>query len=157
MPDSAYTTRAATVADLDVIVHHRRAMFRSMGTADEAALDRSGREAAAFLAQALPSGAYRGWLVETPAGQVVAGAGLCVLQVPGSPRNPSGRYAYLMSLYVEQEHRRRGIARRLMQTMIEWARSQGIIQLALHASDQGRPLHESLGFKPTNEMRLMLE
>ena len=152
-----YTMREATAADVETIVHHRRAMFESMGFGDPVSLARADREAAAFWGLALPTGAYGGWLVVAPSGEVVGGAGLCVLQVAGSPRNPSGRYAYLASLYVEPAHRRRGIARAIMRTMIEWARSQGIIQLALHASDEGRPLHESLGFRPTNEMRLLLQ
>jgi hypothetical protein len=29
--------------------------------------------------------------------------------------------------------------------------------VSLHASDFGRPLYESLGFRPTNEMRLKLD
>jgi hypothetical protein len=28
-----------------------------------------------------------------------------------------------------------------------------IVRLVLHASDEGRPLYESMGFEPTNEMR----
>ena len=30
------------------------------------------------------------------------------------------------------------------------------MHVTLHASDKGRPLYESLGFEPTNEMRLKL-
>jgi hypothetical protein len=48
------------------------------------------------------------------------------------------------------------LARLLMQTMIAWCREQGYKTVALHTSDEGRPLHESLGFVPTNEMRLLL-
>jgi hypothetical protein len=40
--------------------------------------------------------------------------------------------------------------------MIAWCREQGYKTVALHASDEGRPLYESLGFQPTNEMRLHL-
>jgi hypothetical protein len=40
--------------------------------------------------------------------------------------------------------------------MIDWCRTQGFMNVTLHASDKGRPLYESLGFEPTNEMRLDL-
>jgi len=40
--------------------------------------------------------------------------------------------------------------------MIEWCRKEGFVNVQLHASDQGRPLYESLGFKPTSEMQLKL-
>jgi len=40
--------------------------------------------------------------------------------------------------------------------MIAWCRAQGFAGVTLHASDQGRPLYESLSFEPTTEMRLKL-
>jgi hypothetical protein len=41
--------------------------------------------------------------------------------------------------------------------MIDYCRENGWPRLTLHASDMGRGLYEDLGFKPTNEMRLVLE
>jgi hypothetical protein len=38
----------------------------------------------------------------------------------------------------------------------EWARERGLGAVALHASDDGQPLYEALGYRPTNEMRLDL-
>jgi hypothetical protein len=40
-----------------------------------------------------------------------------------------------------------------MHTLLQWAREQGFDRVVLHASDAGRSLYESLGFKSTNEMR----
>jgi len=57
---------------------------------------------------------------------------------------------------VEREYRRQGIARKLMQSMIDWCRQQDFISVGLHASDEGRALYEQLGFEPTNEMQLEL-
>jgi GNAT superfamily N-acetyltransferase len=62
----------------------------------------------------------------------------------------------ILNMFTEPTFRRRGLARMLMQTMIAWCREQGYKTVALHASDEGRPLYESLGFQPTNEMRLHL-
>jgi hypothetical protein len=44
-----------------------------------------------------------------------------------------------------------------MLLMIQWLREQDFGSVVLHASDEGRPLYESLGFRPTNEMRLKLQ
>jgi hypothetical protein len=52
--------------------------------------------------------------------------------------------------------RRRGIGHQLTQTIIAWCRERGFEWIYLHASDQGRPLYESLGFVPCSEMRLKL-
>jgi hypothetical protein len=40
-----------------------------------------------------------------------------------------------------------------MEQVIDGARAAGVSHLVLHASAEGRPLYETLGFKPTNEMR----
>jgi hypothetical protein len=37
---------------------------------------------------------------------------------------------------------------------VEWCRADGFHGVVLHASDEGRPLYESMGFQTTNEMRL---
>lgn len=63
----------------------------------------------------------------------------------------------ILNMYVEKSYRRRGIARALMEKMIDWCRSEGFTQVCLHASNEGRPLYETLGFKPTTELRLDLE
>jgi GNAT superfamily N-acetyltransferase len=59
-------------------------------------------------------------------------------------------------MFTEPEHRRRGLARLLMDTIVTWCRAEGLRFLYLHASDEGRPLYQSLGFVPSNEMRLQL-
>jgi GNAT superfamily N-acetyltransferase len=59
-------------------------------------------------------------------------------------------------MYTEPAYRRKGIARELMKRMIDWCRQEGFGTVLLHASKDGRSLYESLGFTPTNEMRLML-
>jgi hypothetical protein len=44
-----------------------------------------------------------------------------------------------------------------MLLMIQWLKDQGFTSVALHASDAGRHLYETLGFQLTNEMRLSLK
>jgi predicted GNAT family acetyltransferase len=63
----------------------------------------------------------------------------------------------IVNVYTEPDHRRRGLARRLMVTMLDWLRQEGYGTVSLHASDYGRALYESLGFRATNEMRLQLK
>jgi GNAT superfamily N-acetyltransferase len=57
-------------------------------------------------------------------------------------------------MYTAPAHRRQGIARRVVETIVEWCRAEGFTAIALHASKAGRPLYESFGFQPTSEMRL---
>ena len=44
-----------------------------------------------------------------------------------------------------------------MQTALAWCRAHGIRAVILHASEDGAPLYEALGFRRTNEMRIVLE
>jgi GNAT superfamily N-acetyltransferase len=149
-----YLIRPATAADAAVIAHHRAAMFRDMGMladGDGPALQAASH---AYLTAALASGTYLGWVVEAQR-QVVAGGGVLVRRLlprPGSLEG--GQDAYVLNLYTEPEHRRRGLARHLMQAILAWCRGRRISRISLHASDDGRPLYEALGFAPTNEMRL---
>jgi GNAT superfamily N-acetyltransferase len=59
----------------------------------------------------------------------------------------------IVNVYTEPTWRGRGIARALMQALMDWADTAGCDRVLLHASDAGRPLYQSLGFAPTNEMR----
>jgi GNAT superfamily N-acetyltransferase len=151
-----YTIRQATVTDAPIIVHHRRAMFTDMGLADPndpAGLDAMEATFAPYVTRALGNG----WLAETDGGCVVAGGGLIVHEWPARPGNPSDPHrAYILNVYTEPDHRKRGLARRIVMTILAWCRAEGFKAVSLHASTFGRPLYESLGFEPTNEMRLKL-
>ena len=109
-----------------------------------------------WVAQALASGVYLGWFVTTEQGKIIAGAGMSIEDFPATPRDQTGRRAYVMNVYTDPEYRHQGFARRLLQTLLDWCRANGIHTVALQASDQGRPVYESLGFKQSSEMRLQL-
>ena len=141
----SYRLRPATLDDADALVHHRVGMFTDMGTVfDAPAVERAFRE---WLAEMMPAGVYRAWLVEEEA-QVVAGGGITVLAWPPGPFFVGGRIAFVYNVYTEHAHRRRGLARLLMDTIHTWCRDEGIRRVFLNASDDGRSLYEALGYKP---------
>ena len=150
------TVRLATPNDVPLITCHRRAMYEDMGHGDRAALDEVVERFAEWVRGRIESGEYRGWFVATDNGDVIAGAGVWLQSNPANPRDRSPRRAYVMNVYTRPEYRRRGYARHLMATILQWCREQNIRTVALHSSDNGRALYESLGFRPTNEMRILL-
>jgi len=150
-----YRIRAAGPQDLPIVLEHRRKMFEDMGYVDPAALNAMNESSAPLLARGLTDGSYRGWVVEAGSA-IVAGGGIVVLEFQAHPIDPHPRRAFVVNMYTAPAHRRQGLARRLMETMIAWSRDEGLATLYLHASDEGRGLYESLGFAATNEMRLML-
>jgi hypothetical protein len=44
----------------------------------------------------------------------------------------------------------------LVESVVNWCRTEGFHTVSLHASRDGRSLYESMGFRDTNEMRLIL-
>ena len=62
--------------------------------------------------------------------------------------------AHLISMWVAPEARGRGIGEALIEAVVDWARSQGLKQLALDVIDDNEPaiaLYRRKGFKPTGE------
>ncbi len=150
------TIRQATAADVPDLVRLRRAMFEAMGFDDAAQLAAADAAAAAYFATAIPSGEFHGWLAFTSANEAVGSGGAVIDQHPPGPSNLSGRSGYIMNVVTMPRHRRQGISRRIMQTMLEWLAEQGIRRVKLHTTGIGRPLYEELGFVDGNEMRLKL-
>ena len=139
-----YRVRVATLADADVLVRHRIGMFTDMGVPlDAAALDPAFR---AWLAETMPAGTYRAWLAETGAGEVAGGGGITIIPWPPGPRYGGDKLAFVYNVYTEPAHRRRGLARLVMDTIHAWCRDAGITSMALNASRDGKPLYESMGY-----------
>lgn len=131
-------------------------MFHDMGHCDAGELDRMAEVSRQYFYRAVPEGAYYALLAEVEGVGVVGGGGVVVNAWPGSIGRGVPRRPWILNIYVEPAYRRQGIARKIMLALIEWCREQGFDCICLHASDQGRPLYEQLGFRPTNEMRLNL-
>jgi GNAT superfamily N-acetyltransferase len=149
-----YVVRTAAADDAQIIARQRALMFRDMGSVSEDELELLRRASQPWLSANLTAGDYIGWFVEHSK-TVVAGCGIHLRElapVPGCYR--IGRWAHIANLYTDPANRRRGLARRLMRTMLDWCMSHGIDHVTLSASDEGRPLYESLGFEPTSDMKL---
>lgn len=151
-----FSIREATLQDLDTILAHRRAMFEEMRYGDAPTLNTMSELSEHYLRDGLGDGTYKGWLAETPERKVAAGGGIGLITWPASPRNLREVRPTIFNVYTEPAYRHRGLARRLMEVMIEWCRAEGFRAVNLHASEFGRPLYVAMGFEPTNEMRLIL-
>src|SRR5580704_12199495 len=139
-----YRVRVATLADADVLVRHRIAMFTDMGVSlDARELDQAFR---VWLGGVMPEGTYRAWLVDAPDGTAACGGGITIIPWPPGPRYAGDRLAFVYNVYTEPTHRRRGLARLVMETIHSWCRGEGIGSMALNASQEGKPLYESMGY-----------
>lgn len=159
--ESSFTLRYATLDDIPILVKHRRWMFEDMAAVEGRLHDLSGVEAMeadydVLLRYEIPAGTTRLWVIENE-GKVVASGALKFVDWLPRPDGQQRGLVYVHSVYTAPEYRRQGLARRILTAMIEHCRDNGWPRITLHASDLGRELYEDLGFKPTNEMRLVLE
>jgi len=149
--------RAATIDDAEAIIHHRRAMFFDMGYRDDAALHTMTAAFRPWLRQKMETGEYLAWVATGPDGSVIAGLGLWLMDWPPHLVGGAARRGNILNVYTEPAFRRQGIARGMMEVALDWCGANGVPTVILHASDDGRPLYEALGFKSTNEMRMLLD
>jgi GNAT superfamily N-acetyltransferase len=149
------TIREAHLTDIPEILRQRRGMYEDMGYSDIPALNAMLPLSAEYLAKAMPEASFRAWLA-CDRDHAVAGGAVIISPWLAHPYDLECRRATILNVYTNPEYRRRGIARRLTQVMIDWCRQEGLARVTLHASEDGRHLYESLGFEPSNEMKLKL-
>lgn len=87
----------------------------------------------------------------TGAPQIVGNATLCYTNMMPTFSHPSGKRAHLMNVHVEKEFRRKGIARRMIELLVDEAKEHGVTEISLDATDDGRKLYETMGWRTNNE------
>jgi ribosomal protein S18 acetylase RimI-like enzyme len=150
--------RRAAPADAAEITRLRRLMFTSMGLdCDTPAWEPA---CVAFFERHLDTPEVVAMVVDAPDGAGLAASGVIELnrEIP-SPRSPRGTNAYISTISTDPRWRRRGMAAAIMDALITVARDAGTDNIDLHATADGRPLYERLGFaqRPGNPaLRLRL-
>jgi GNAT superfamily N-acetyltransferase len=117
------------VADLTTIMRHRHGAFYDMGFYDEASPDAMVTTSALFIKTGLEEGSFRAWLAEAN-GAVVAGGAVLIFGHPSAP-DQNTRRALILNMYTKPEHRYRGYAKAIVETIIEWCRTQGFASISL--------------------------
>jgi GNAT superfamily N-acetyltransferase len=148
--------RPATVEDAALIAAQRRAMFFDMGHCNARTLDSMTEAFLPWVRHKMSAGEYLGWFAIADDGGVAAGAGLWLMDWPPHMVGPGSRRGNILNVYTRPEFRRQGLARRLTETAVDWCRANGVRTVILHASNEGRPLYQALGFEASNEMRLVI-
>jgi ribosomal protein S18 acetylase RimI-like enzyme len=101
----------------------------------------------AFFERHLASTDVIGVVVDAPDGNGLAASGVIEFtQSIPSPRVPSGRQSYISTISTDPRWRRRGFAAAVMTELLEQATARAVDIVDLHATEEGRPLYERLGF-----------
>jgi ribosomal protein S18 acetylase RimI-like enzyme len=152
----AIDARALRAGDLELICRHREEMFRDAGQS-EAVLSVMTDHFRTWLGPRLADGSYFGFVL-TDHNNPVGGIGLMTIDWPPHPSHPTqSRRGYILNVFVEPSHRRRGLARELMRLADAEFASRGVEFAVLHASEKGQPLYLGLGWNSTTEMTKRLD
>ena len=148
--------KKATLEDIDELVRTRVIVLRAANKLpDDEDMSEVEQESYAYYKRALESGEHIAYLVYDNKNFVGAG-GVSFYQVMPTYHNPTGKKAYIMNMYTAPEYRRLGIAFHTLDLLVKAAKEQGVSQIALEATDMGRPLYEKYGFvKMEDEMELV--
>lgn len=98
-----------------------------------------------YLTDGIAGNTFSAW-VATENEQIIAMGGAAYFELPPNDWYPLGKTAYIGNLYTRPEHRRQGIAARLMELILAEAKERGCRRILLNTSDMARPLYENFGF-----------
>ena len=148
--------KTATHQDIDILVTTRIEVLRAANKlADQVDMSEVAAQSRDYYEKALKDGSHTAILVYDK-DQIIGAGGISYFRVMPTYHNPTGRKAYIMNMYTASEYRRQGIAFHTLDLLVNDAREQGVSQIALEATDMGRPLYEKYGFvKMEDEMELV--
>lgn len=153
---SAFDFRFAGAEDIELLVDTRIIVLRAANGLDRQT-DMSQVRCASreYYQKALADGSHAAVLV-TDGGRFIGSGGISYYRVMPTFHNPTGEKGYIMNMYTAPEYRRRGIAAHTLRLLCSHARRRGVTSLSLEATDAGRPLYLSCGFKAAeNEMEMV--
>jgi len=151
-----YTVRRAGLDDIPALIELRAKMFATF-VDDEGKIAAMNDYSSGYFREQIEANQFMAWVAEDAGGEVVACAALSFYYLPPKPFNLASKYGYISSMYTEEEHRGKGVARKLLQRALDCAREEGLTMVKLHATEAGVSLYESAGFKKWNEMALAVE
>jgi ribosomal protein S18 acetylase RimI-like enzyme len=153
------TYRPATIDDVPVLVEYRVRFLNELYNHPEDIATAIVRKSLQnYFTKTIPSKEFIAWVAEYN-GKIIATSGMVVWQKPAIYNGvESGKLGYLLNFYTIPEARRKGIATRLLNELIEEAKSIGLKYLHLHASKDGIGIYKKAGFiepdQPELELRL---
>ncbi|MHA1908217.1 MAG: GNAT family N-acetyltransferase [Candidatus Thorarchaeota archaeon] len=134
----------ATKLHKEWIIRHRIEMFRSMGWTKEnlTITEDITRE---FLENDWTDNPEV--LLAVDGDEIVGGVAINYSIMLPDNRNLTGKCAYVMNMYVEEDCRGRGIATQLMKEVLNICKKKGVGKVSLHATDLGERVYTKLGFE----------
>jgi len=143
--------RRASVDDVPTVVRFGASMFQSMRETDMRWIP----HAELVLREGIDAGCMMAIVAEENAAIVSSAVGVRLRRLP-SPNNQLGRGGYIQYVWTEPAFRGRGLARRVLDELMQWFREQQVANVDLHATDVAESLYRAMGFVETEHRALRL-
>ncbi len=142
--------RKATLEDIPLLIKLRMDYLTedhwSMSPEEEAAVRKQLEQ---YFNNHIPDNSFIGILAEED-NNIVSAAYLAISENPANPSFITGLTGTLLNVLTYSEYRRRGIAAKVLEKIIDEAKMLGVSSINLSATSDGKPLYEKLGFSISN-------
>jgi GNAT superfamily N-acetyltransferase len=138
----AITYRKLTAADLDTFISMRITQLREEGAAENIDLVPALKD---YYNRHLADGTFVSWLA-LDGEKIIGTSGMSFVEKPPYFSCPTGRIGLLSSMFTDPGYRRMGIARELLDRVVNEAREYGCGAVHITASDMGVKLYTAYGF-----------
>ena len=139
------------------MVEYRKLTLEDLGTFIDMRINQlqeEGAEATTDLKPALEDyykrhiqdGTFVSWIA-TDGNKIIATSGMSFVEKPPYYSCPTGKIGLLSSMFMDKDYRRQGIAKKLLDKVVQEAKSYGCGTIQITASDMGTLLYTDYGFK----------
>lgn len=136
------TYRKLTNNDLDTFIDMRIRQLREEGATEDIDLIAPLRD---YYDRHMSDGTFVSWLA-LDGDRIIGTSGMSFVEKPPYFSCPSGRIGLLSSMFTDPDYRRMGIAKELLNRVVEEARAYGCGAVQITASDMGVKLYTAYGF-----------
>ena len=138
----AITYRKLTAADLDTFISMRITQLREEGATEDLDLVPALKD---YYNRHLSDGTFVSWLA-LDGEKIIGTSGMSFVEKPPYFSCPTGRIGLLSSMFTDPCYRRMGIAKELLDRVVNEAREYGCGAVHITASDMGVKLYTAYGF-----------
>ncbi|MBR6146760.1 MAG: GNAT family N-acetyltransferase [Lachnospiraceae bacterium] len=138
--------RRLTKDDLDTFIDMRIRQLREEGATEDIDLIPPLRD---YYDRHMSDGTFVSWLA-LDKDKIIGTSGMSFVEKPPYFGCPSGRIGLLSSMFTDPGYRRMGIAKELLNRVVEEARAYGCGAVQITASDMGVKLYTAYGFVHNN-------
>ena len=135
-----------TATELETFIKMRINQLREEGAKEDIDLEPSLMD---YYSRHMNDGTFVSWLA-LDGDRIIGTSGMSFVEKPPYFGCPSGRIGLLSSMYTNPDYRRQGIAKELLDRVVNAAREYGCGTVQITASDMGVKLYTAYGFVHNN-------